>query len=716
MKVKMSLKMKLFALFILIGMIPFTTVGIYAYTKTRDRFIQKTLDKLVGMRELKKAQVEQYFKTIESQASTFSESKMTVEAMKEFSSAFSQVEKESAARYDSNLKHNEDQLMVRYQTQKDSTPDVPDNIIASWWPQKKTVRILQHDYISGNPYPVGSKGKLDYAAGDNTYNSVHKKYHKILRNYTRKFGYYDMFLIDAETGNIVYTVDKELDFGTNLISGPYSDSGLGRAFAAAVESKEKGFAKLIDYDPYAPSNNAPAGFIAAPIFDGDKKIGVLVFQLPIDKVSDIMTSSKDWKSVGLGLTGECYIVGDDFHMKTNSRPLIESQDSFIRSLQKLGVDKKITDEIKRHNTSVEILKVNTADVKESLAGISDSHIGALNYLNVPSLIAHAPINIPGLKWVIIVEESEAQALKTSHELFNIMWILGIITAACVIAISYFVSRSLSIPLNRGINTISSSTTEISSTVEQHERTAAQQASAVNETTTTMDELSASFKQSSEQARTASDGAGQVLIMVNEGVVNINEMLHGMTVLKERVEATATRILQLSEKTTRIESIASVVSDFANETKMLAMNAAVEAVRAGEHGKGFSVVAMEIRKLAEQSKKSAEEISDVVAEIQKATNSTVMVTEESTKTVDKEMELAENTAETFNKLTTVIRSSAENIQQIFLNIQQQSAAITQVVDAMGSINRGVKETSAGITQTKQGIRSLNDVAKELKEMV
>ncbi|MBF0465021.1 MAG: methyl-accepting chemotaxis protein [Nitrospirae bacterium] len=715
MNVKMPLKMKLFALFILIGMIPFTTVGIYSYSKTRDRFVQKTLDKLVGMRELKKSQVEQYFSRIIAQASTLSESRMTVDAMKEFSSAFSLVDKESGARYDSNQKHNDDQLMVQYQALKDSIPDLPDNIITSWWPQKKTVKALQNDYISGNPYPIGGKDKLDFAAGDNTYNAVHKKYHKIFRNYAKKFGYYDIFLIDTE-GYIVYTEEKELDFATNIVNGPYSDSNLAKAFDAAIKSKEKGFTKIVDYDHYIPSKNAAAGFIAAPIFDGDKKIGVLAFQMPIGRVNDIMTNNKDWKGVGLGNTGECYLVGDDFHMKTDSRALIESRDTFINTLQKLGVDRKVTDDIKRYNSTIETLQVKIPDVKESLNGITDSHKGALSYLNVPVLIAHAPVNAGGLKWVIILEEAESQALVTSHELKKFMWILGIITAICVLAASYFISRALSVPLNKGITSISSSTTEISSTVEQHERTAAQQASAVNETTTTMDELSASFKQSSEQARTASDGAGQVLVMVNDGSLNINEMLYGMTMLKERVEATASKILQLSEKTTRIESIAAVVSDFANETKMLAMNAAVEAVRAGEHGKGFSVVAMEIRKLAEQSKKSAEEITEVVAEIQKATNSTVMVTEESTKTVDKEMELAENTAETFNKLTTVIRSSAENIQQIFLNIQQQSAAISQVVDAMSSINRGVKETSAGITQTKLGIKNLNEVAKELKEMV
>ncbi|MBF0488100.1 MAG: methyl-accepting chemotaxis protein [Nitrospirae bacterium] len=716
-KMSLTLKQKLFVLFVLIGLVPFLAIGTYSYIKARGSIISMAFDRHEITLGAKKSHVEMFFRQIKHRSETFSEDTMVVEAMKEFTAAFFAVEKESGAKYDANAKYNEDLLMARYQEQKEKTLGVADNIIATWWPKKKAVKILQHEYISANPFKVGKKKDLEFAADDNTYSAVHKKYQHIFRKYVDEFGYYDMFLIEPETGYIVYTTMKELDFGTSLMSGPYSDSGLARAFDAALKSKEKGFTVIEDFEFYAPSNGAAAAFIASPIYDGDKKIGILAFQLPVDRMDDIMTRHKDWLHVGSGKTGEIYIVSaNDMKMRTNARVILESPDTFFKAIQSTSQDKKAIDKMKYYNSTIGLLKIDNKQIKEAATSKSSIKVFSTNYLNLPTLTATMPLDIEGLNWMMVVERGQSEALSTINSLFYAMLILGLITVICVVGVGWRFSRSISVPLSRSINNISTSTTEISATVEQHERTASQQSTAVNETTTTMDELSASFKQSAEQAKNAAEGADHVMVMANEGAANLNEMLAGMASLKERVEATASMILQLSEKTTRIENIANVVSDFAGETKMLAMNAAVEAVRAGEHGKGFSVVAMEIRKLAEQSKKSAEEINSVVTEIQKATNTTVMVTEESTKTVDKEMELADVAAETFGKLSSVIRSSAENIQQIFLNIQQQSAAIAQVVEAMNSINRSVKETSSGITQTKQGIQKLDEVARDLKQMV
>ncbi|MEO5361418.1 MAG: methyl-accepting chemotaxis protein [Nitrospirota bacterium] len=716
-KMSLTLKQRLFVLFVLIGLVPFLAIGTYSYVKARNSLTKAAFDKLITLAAAKKTHVEMFYKQIIRRSMTFTEDYMVIEAMKEFQSAFFAVEKESGAKYDANAKYNEDLLMARYQEQKEKTLDVPDNIISIWWPKKKAVKILQHQYISANPFKVGKKKDLDFAADDNTYNAVHKKYQRIFKKYVDEFGYADMFLIEPDTGYIVYSTSKELDFGTSMVSGPYSDSGLGKAFDAAMKSKEKGFFKMEDFEPYAPSYGHEAAFIASPIYDGEKKVGVLAFQLPVDRMNDVMTRHKDWQSAGSGKTGESYIISaNDMEMRTDARVILESPDTFFKTIQNISQDKKLIDKMKRYNSTIGLLKINDKQVKEAAANKSAISIFSTNYLNFPVLRTVLPLNIEGLNWLLVAEECEDEALATVDNLFYAMLILGLISVVCIVAVGWKFSRSISVPLSRSINNISTSTTEISATVEQHEKTASQQSTAVNETTTTMDELSASFKQSAEQAKNAAEGAEHVMMMANEGAENLNEMLAGMTSLKERVEATASMILQLSDKTTRIENIANVVSEFAGETKMLAMNAAVEAVRAGEHGKGFSVVAMEIRKLAEQSKKSAEEINSVVTEIQKATNSTVMVTEESTKTVDKEMELAETAAETFGKLSSVIRSSAENIQQIFLNIQQQSAAISQVVGAMNSINRSVKETSSGITQTKQGLLKLDEVAKDLKQMM
>ncbi|MBD1916164.1 methyl-accepting chemotaxis protein [Phormidium sp. FACHB-322] len=268
-------------------------------------------------------------------------------------------------------------------------------------------------------------------------------------------------------------------------------------------------------------------------------------------------------------------------------------------------------------------------------------------------------------------------------------------------------------MNQAAGNIVTSASEIATSVEQQERSSSQQAASVSETSTTMDELGASSRQSAEQAEAAAAGAQQVLALAEGGTRAVERSLDGMGDLREKVDAIADQILRLSAQTNQIGGISSLVSDLANQTNMLALNAAVEAVRAGEHGKGFAVVSGEIRKLADQSKKSAEKINALVADIQTAINSTVMVTDEGTKTVEEGVKIAEETADAFAGVAEAVNNVVLNSQQISLNVKQQAVAIQQVVSAMNSLNTGAQETAHGITQIKVGTHQLNESALQLK---
>ncbi len=271
-------------------------------------------------------------------------------------------------------------------------------------------------------------------------------------------------------------------------------------------------------------------------------------------------------------------------------------------------------------------------------------------------------------------------------------------------------------MNQAAGDIASSASEIAASVEQQERTSSQQAASVSETTTTMDELGASSRQSSEQAEAAASGAQQALKLAESGTRAVERSLDGMTTLREKVDAIADQILRLSEQTSQIGGISGLVSDLANQTNMLALNAAVEAVRAGEHGKGFAVVSGEIRKLADQSKKSAEKINALVADIQTAINSTVMVTDEGTKTVEEGVKIAEETSDAFAGVADAVNNVVLNSQQISLNVKQQAVAIQQVVSAMNSLNTGAQENANGISQIKIGTHQLNESALLLKTVI
>ena len=282
--------------------------------------------------------------------------------------------------------------------------------------------------------------------------------------------------------------------------------------------------------------------------------------------------------------------------------------------------------------------------------------------------------------------------------------------------AWLISSGIVTTIDRAISSIASSSTEIAATVEEQERMASQQAASVNQTTTTMDELGASSRATSEQIETAASEAMQALSLAGLGTKAVEETLKAMATLKTKVEDLQGQIMQLSEQTDRIGNISTVVSELANQTNMLALNAAVEAVRAGEHGKGFGVVASEIRKLADRSKKSATQINLLVADIQKAINSTVMVTDEGTKTVESGVNIASETAAAFAGVANAINNVVLSSQQVSLNAKQQAVAIEQVVEAMNSLNQAAAQTASGITQTKVGTQKLNEAALDLKAII
>ena len=172
--------------------------------------------------------------------------------------------------------------------------------------------VLQRIYIENNPHPTGQKENLDAGLDGSFYSSAHASYHPWFRTFLRERGYYDIFLFDLD-GNLVYTVFKELDYATNLNADQWKDTDLGNAFRAARESGQAGEQFFFDFKPYAPSHDAPASFISTPLFDqnGTTK-GVLVFQMPIDRLNAVMQVSAGMagpaKHLSSGKTGSCEVI------------------------------------------------------------------------------------------------------------------------------------------------------------------------------------------------------------------------------------------------------------------------------------------------------------------------------------------------------------------------------------------------------------------------
>lgn len=434
-----GLKQKITGLLILIGLSPFVIFYFYSAEKISDLTLQTNKERLVSLRETKRIQIENYFKNIAAQASTFSGSFMVVDAMDKFATAFKQVEQQTVAEDVGKLTSK---LRERYVYQQANTPGVGGEAIDRWIPKNKASQILQGLYISENSHPIGEKHKLDAASDRTMYSQIHGQYHPPIRKYLEEFGYYDIFLVDADTGSIVYSVFKEVDYATNLKTGPYKDTGIGKVFRKALAANSPDAVVIEDFAPYEPSYNASASFIASPIYDTGEMTGVLIFQAPVDRINDVMTSNNNWKGVGLGDSGEVYLVGQDHKMRNNSRFLIESPDEYFKFLKELGVESSSIEKQKALKTSIGISEVETLGSIASLKGKTDFQVFP-DYRGISVLSAFAPVDILGLKWGILAEIDEAEAFTIQRSIRQTSIFLGIGLVVGILIIALFFATSFS---------------------------------------------------------------------------------------------------------------------------------------------------------------------------------------------------------------------------------------------------------------------------------
>ncbi|MDI1446058.1 methyl-accepting chemotaxis protein [Polyangium sp. 6x1] len=274
-------------------------------------------------------------------------------------------------------------------------------------------------------------------------------------------------------------------------------------------------------------------------------------------------------------------------------------------------------------------------------------------------------------------------------------------------------RTVTKSMREGVARLSSNATQISATAKEYAGTASEQASAVTEVSTTVEEM----KQTSEAAATS---AREVAQISDEAAKNghlgrdkLFEAMAMMQTINERVAGIAAQILQLSEQTSQIATIVDAVSDLAEQSNLLAVNASIEAAKAGEQGRGFSVVASEVRSLAEQSKRATQQIRGILAQIQKATQSAVMATEEGTKRCDDGRRAVEAVRDIVENLAVVLSDSSSRARQIAGASAQQASGVAQIASALGGITKAARDNAVGVRQLEGAVVDIERLTFDLK---
>ncbi|MGK7950731.1 MAG: hypothetical protein AB4368_18620 [Xenococcaceae cyanobacterium] len=224
--------------------------------------------------------------------------------------------------------------------------------------------------------------------------------------------------------------------------GPYSGSNLAEVLKTVRKEGTPEVVAISDFEIYRASYAAPAAFIASPIFDGSEFIGVLVFQISIDEINRVMTSEGNWQRDGLGESGDTYLVGSDYAMRSNSCFLLEDKEAYLNSLRNQRLSEKELNQIDRFSTSILYQKIDTVPVQKALAGETGMDI-AEDYRGVATLSSYRPLDIWGLDWAIVaqIDRDEAFApIKAFQQrvLFATVIIVLLVTAIATIFSHYFV--------------------------------------------------------------------------------------------------------------------------------------------------------------------------------------------------------------------------------------------------------------------------------------
>jgi methyl-accepting chemotaxis protein len=277
-------------------------------------------------------------------------------------------------------------------------------------------------------------------------------------------------------------------------------------------------------------------------------------------------------------------------------------------------------------------------------------------------------------------------------------------------------RAVSRPIEEMVAAFTSATSEILAGTTQQTSGVQRQAAAVADTVTTVEEIAKTAEESSQRARVFASSSQRASESGAAGRRAVGDASKAMVDVKARAEATAETILSLAEQAQAIGEITAFVNDVADQTNILALNASIEASRAGDQGRGFNVVAAEIKALAAQSKKATHQIRQILGETEKATNAAVFATEAGNKAVERAMQTVNEADEVIRSLADTIVEAAQSSLQITAATGEQAIGISQIQQAMTSISKSTDQNLAAMMQTEQSARNLDGAGLRLRSLL
>lgn len=439
-----SIRYKLLFLLLLLVMITLAVCGTIAYIKNVTALRQNVFNQLTGVTRSKRSQIEVYYQTIQNHVSTLSDDRMFIDAMREFRDAYRELNKApvSASTMDA----------VRDDYREHFYPEMQKLSMArqsfqAYLPVTPAAIQLQYLYIVKNSRSKGKRDELIDPGDGSEYSRVHQKYHVAFRSIVRKFGYYDLYLIDSETERQVYDVSKDRDFATSLSEGPYRDSNLADVVRKCNASNDPDAVFFSDFEPYEASRGEPTQYVATPIFDGDERLGVLAFQLSVTAIDKVITGNRGWSREGLGQTGEALLVGPDHLARSDTRKYLEDPEGYLALQKRLGMPEATLNRIRTFKTTILQTPLKYDSVDLALQGQQGTRVGFYEKGVGSSLVSYTPLQIEGLHWALIARITSAEAFRPVREMQWVFSGWGVALLVLALLAAWLMTRQILRPVN-----------------------------------------------------------------------------------------------------------------------------------------------------------------------------------------------------------------------------------------------------------------------------
>ncbi|MFW2334040.1 HAMP domain-containing protein [Ilumatobacter sp.] len=404
-------------------------------------------EQLASVRDTRIEALENGFGRIESQVSTLAATPSVVAALEELTEEFAQLDDDiTPEQIDGLAAVYDDEFLPPFE-QAGAVIDARELV-----PGSPAGRYVQHHYVAENPNDFDERGRLDDAGDGSGYSAAHARHHPVLRELMENAGATDLLLVEGDAANVVYSVSKRIELGTNGLTWPgLSDEfsnvrGIERALTQ-LSTVAVGESILSDMVFYIPTRGDPVLFVAAAVRSGSDVLGAIVTLVPVDALTTSMTAGENWQLLGLGDTGEAFLVGPDGLLRSESRAWIEDPDDFLRRTVDHDGDANLAQLIETVGSPVLLQNVDNDAVATALD--NEEFVGKVtSYLGEDVLSVSAPANLRGLNWAVVVEQDTAESNEALNSLLRAVLIVLAILLPTIALVGWLLARTLTRPAQR----------------------------------------------------------------------------------------------------------------------------------------------------------------------------------------------------------------------------------------------------------------------------